>query len=171
MTDDQRWKKAADRENARRDARAPLFAHAGLVPHTTADAQEAKVARVQGEMAERFAAHDEASRRRIDVMRQDLRALVGDGALAAFDVRRKWWPKSPEYELDGLTEEIAKATSRTPREVHESYKARLRVGEPRRVESLSSAAALPGDAAEHEDAAVEEGTAELDHQRRIARTL
>lgn len=167
MTDDRRWEKAAERENARRDAKAPLFAHAGLVPHTTADAVEAKVARVQSEMTERFAAHDEASRRKIDVMREDLRALAGDAALAAFDVRRTWWPKSPEYELDGLTEEIVKATGRTPGEVHESYKARLRVGEPMRV-------AIPvvstNDATECEGEAAEETAAEPT-QHRIARTL
>lgn len=155
---DRRWEKAAARENARRDARAPLLAHAGLVPHTTADAQQAKVERVQSEMAERFAAHDEQSRRKIDVMREDLRALIGDAGIAAFDARRKWWPKSPEYELDGLTEELAKATGRTPLDVFEAYKAKLRVAEPVRVE-VSAAAPDVGDVAGEEEAAAvdEEG--------------
>jgi len=153
---DRRWEKAAERENARRDARAPLLAHAGLVPHTTADAQQAKVERVQSEMAERFAAHDERSRRQIDVMREDLRALIGDAGIAAFDVRRKWWPRTPEYELDGLTEELAKATGRTPLDVFEAYKAKLRVAEPVRVEVFAAAPDVGDAAAEEEAAAVDE---------------
>jgi hypothetical protein len=123
------------------------------VPHTTADAQQAKVERVQSEMAERFAAHDERSRRQIDVMREDLRALIGDAGIAAFDVRRKWWPKSPEY---GLTEELAKVTGRTPFDVFEAYKATLRVAEPVRVEVFAAAPDAGDAAAEEEAAAVDE---------------
>ncbi len=149
---DRRWEKAAARENARRDAKAPLFAAAGLVEHTTAAERKARVERIQDDQARRFAANDERSRRKIDIMRADLRTLIGDAGVAAFDVRRKWWPKSPEYELDGLTEELAKATGRTPLDVFEAYKAKLRVAEPVRVE-VSAAAPDVGDAAAEEEAA------------------
>jgi hypothetical protein len=150
---DRRWEKAAARENARRDARAPLLAHAGLVPHTTADAQEAKVARVQGELADRLASHAEQSRRKIDVMRADLRALVGDEAIAALDAKRRIYPKGLEYDLDILTGEIAKATGRTNGEVFDAYKPRPRVAEDRvRVADVGHGE----DARERDDAAERE---------------
>lgn len=158
---DRRWEKAAERENARRDAKAPLLAYAGLVEHTTADAQRARVERIITAQAERFAAHNEQSRRKIDVMREDLRALIGDAGIAAFDVRRAWWPKSPDYELDGLTEELAKATGRTPLDVFEAYKAKLRVAEPVRVEVSAAAPDVDDAAAEEEAAAVVEAAEAL----------
>jgi hypothetical protein len=157
---DRRWERAAARENARRDARAPLLAHAGLVPHTTADAQEAKVARVQGELADRLASHAEQSRRKIDVMRADLRALVGDEAIAALDAKRRIYPKGLEYDLDILTGEIAKATGRTNGEVFEAYKPRPRVTEERvRV-------AVPG-----QDAAASEHAAEIEADADVSNGL
>lgn len=135
MKEEKRWEKAAERENARRAAKAPLFVYAGLVPRTTAAEQKAKVERVQDGLACRLAAHDEESRRKIDVMRADLRALVGDEAMAALDAKRKIYPKGLEYDLDVLNGELAKATGRTNNEVFASYQERPRVAEERlRVE-------------------------------------
>jgi hypothetical protein len=151
-----RWEKSAARENARRDAKAPLFAHAGLVDHTSAAEQKERVERVLSDMDERFAAHEERARRRIDIMRADLLALTDAATVQAFDTKRKWWPRTPEYELDGLTEEIAKARGQTKEEAFEAYRERPRVAEAVRV-----AADLRGlDGAEDEAAEEEAARAE-----------
>jgi hypothetical protein len=136
------------------------------VPHTTADAQEAKVARVQSELADRLAAHAEQSRRRIDVMRADLRVLVGDEAMADLDAKRRIYPKGLEYDLDILTGEIAKATGRTNGEVFDAYQPRPRVAEERvRVEEADPGedARERDDAAEREAAAVDEAGPDRTH--------
>ena len=129
MKERDRWEKSAASENARRDARAPLFAHAGLVPHTTADEQQAKVERIQREFEERLAAHREQDLRKIDLMRQDLLALDGGAdALAKIEQQYKGrWAPPQEYMAGTLNETIARLTGRTPLEVFEHYKERQRV--------------------------------------------
>lgn len=54
MNDKMRWEKAAYRENMRRVARDPLFAHAGLVPRTTAEEQQARVAKIVADQTARI---------------------------------------------------------------------------------------------------------------------
>lgn len=161
MKEEKRWEKAAERENARRESRAPLFVHAGLVPRTTAAEQKAKVERVQDDLARRLVAHDEQSRRKIDVMRADLRALVGDEAMTALDSRRKIYPKGLEYDLDILNGELAKATGRTNNEVFATYEERPRVAVERlRIED-------PRSEAEREHAAELEASEEAAERTRV----
>ena len=86
-TDAERWQRSADRENARRDRKAPLFAWGGLVPHVTAaERQEA----VEGRCAALFRqlAEGRAKSARLAVRyRADVGAVVSPEELAALDAR------------------------------------------------------------------------------------
>lgn len=91
-----RWEESAARSNARSEAKAPLFAWAGLVPHITADEQQERVERVQTEQEKRFA---ELRVRQIERARQ-LRGMVGYMApeqMPALEKRLKALPDDPAY--------------------------------------------------------------------------
>jgi hypothetical protein len=156
-----RWELAATRENARREATAPLLAHAGLVEKTTPEAVRGRIERIARADAERYAAHDEKARRKIDQLRADLEAL-DPPRLAKLDADRHIYPPTHEYDLDILSEALALVTGKTRREVHEHYEPRQRVAVETRV-------AVPEDV-EREAAAETEAVAEEEARPRQRRT-
>jgi hypothetical protein len=127
-----RWERAAARENARREAKAPLLAHAGLVEQTTAETVRRRAEAVTRADAERYAAHAERASRKIDQMRADLEA-IDPARLAALDANRHIYPRGHEYDLDILAEALALTTGKTRAEVFEHYEPRRRVPGGRRV--------------------------------------
>lgn len=103
-----RWEESAKRQNERLAARDPLFAHAGLVPQTTAEEQRRKVegnwARFEAEKAASDAAgHAEGERRRAWVA-----ARIHPDELAELDRRRSWCPPDGAYSADFWGGEIKK---------------------------------------------------------------
>src|SRR5688572_32617302 len=80
-----RWEKSAARENARRAARAPLLAYAGLIPKITPAEQRAKVERQSTELERRLA----ECRARMELSavrsRAEISAHVTPEALTALD--------------------------------------------------------------------------------------
>jgi len=95
-----RWQKSAERQNARLTARAPLLAHAGLVPVATAEGQQAKVEHAIGDFERRSAALAAEHEAQGALFKERVAALVTAKELAELERRRAWCPKSPAYSAD-----------------------------------------------------------------------
>jgi hypothetical protein len=99
-----RWEKSAARENARRAAKAPLLAHAGLVPLITPDEQRAKVERQSAALEQRLAECRARMERAAVSYRAEISAHAAPEALAALDAewekKRSWLPEDPVYRAD-----------------------------------------------------------------------
>ncbi len=95
-----RWQESADRRNERSAARAPLFAHAGLIPTVTAEEQRRHVeAMVDAQDVGRAALHARHLAR-AERWRGEVAARVTAEAFAVMETRRAACPKSPEYSAD-----------------------------------------------------------------------
>jgi hypothetical protein len=100
--DPRRWERAAERENKRRAAGAPLLAYAGLIPLTTPGEQQARVERMQAASAQQLQAGYTESLRRAARYRVAVAAAVPAADLAALDGgwERSAAPHTAEYLAD-----------------------------------------------------------------------
>jgi hypothetical protein len=95
-----KWEASAERRNARAVAKAPLFAHAGLVPVVTAEEQQRHVEGMADDFAARTAALHARHRAKAAQWRAEVAGHVTAEAIAALEQRLTAIPKSPEYLAD-----------------------------------------------------------------------
>jgi hypothetical protein len=95
-----RWERAAERENARRAASAPLLAAGGMLPVATADERELRWERIAAEAELRLRLSRERAERTGAMLRAEVAERVSPEALAALDARRAVLPRSAEYSAD-----------------------------------------------------------------------
>lgn len=95
-----RWEASAARQNERLAAKAPLFAHAGLVPTATAEEQRRKVEAAQADQEKRRAELAAKHTAVGEAYRAWVAERVTAEELVELERRRAWCPPTPEYDAD-----------------------------------------------------------------------
>lgn len=103
-----RWEVSARKENLRRIADAPLFAHAGILPMVTAEDRQVAVEKGVRSFVQRIATGEEVNAARAGELRSQIVARVDAVELERLDRQRLIYPRTSVYAIEFWREELTK---------------------------------------------------------------